>query len=69
MQSSQKRVDPLPPYRTRLEIAVAAKADIRTVTKFLRGDPVQPMPQERIEAVLRARVSAGLPNLLPAGNG
>jgi hypothetical protein len=51
----------LPSYELR-RLSVLAHVDPRTLLKAIRGEPVSPMPLERIQLALR---EAGLARLLP----
>lgn len=51
---SQNAIKPPLPYFQLLAVAVEAKADPRTVRKFLVGGHLQPRVRERIEGALKA---------------
>lgn len=54
MEKPQPQPVPLLQHRVLLKVAVAAEADMRTVRKYLAGEPVRPYLAERIKAGLAA---------------
>lgn len=60
-ETAQAKSQPPLPHHQLLAVAVEAKADPRTVRRFLLGCRVQPLVQERIERALRVL------NLISAG--
>lgn len=55
MVLKMSRTRPTVPASILRELTVLASCDPRTLRRYLRGEPVSPLPASRIESALRAR--------------